>query len=415
MSKLDVLRVRDFRLFFLGSLTSVVGDFMAPVALAFAVLDIGGAEDLGLVLAARVLPLVAFMLLGGVLADRLPRRLVMVWSDLVRGAGQGLLAVLLLTGTADIWHLVALQVVHGTASALFMPTISGLVRQTAPADRLQEANSLCSLARAGGNVAGPALAGVLVATVGSGWAIAVDAATFAVSAYFLWLLPKSVMPPKLTVHSMLTDLREGWREFTGRRWIWAIVGAASLANALQAAYSVLGPVMADKRLGGATAWGVIVSCYGVGACVGGLATLWLRARFPLRTALYADLLCSLPILALALQLATPSLAVAACLGGFGLMVFNTLWETTLQSNVPGDRLSRISAYEWLGSMACQPLGMVLVPIVATRAGPEPVLYACGLAMLGMSVSLLLLPDIRRLPATKPAHERGHDVAEETAS
>lgn len=402
MNKLDVLRVRDFRLFFLGSLASVLGDFMAPVALAFAVLDFGDAGDLGLVLAARVLPLMAFMLLGGVVADRLPRRLVMVSSDLVRGAGQGLLAVLLLTGSAGIWHLVVLQVVHGTASALFMPAISGLVQQTAPADRLQEANSLCSLARAGGNVAGPVLAGVLVATAGSGWAIAVDAATFLVSAYFLRLLPKGVVPPKLTVHSMLADLREGWREFTGRRWIWVVVVAASLANGLQAAYSVLGPVVAEERLGGATAWGVVVSCYGAGACVGGLATLWLKARFPLRSALYADCLCSLPLLALALQLATPSLAVAAFLGGCGLMVFNTLWETTLQSNVPGDRLSRVSAYEWLGSMACQPLGMVLVPVIALRTGPEPVLYACGLVMLAMSLAQLLLPDVRRLPVATSA-------------
>ncbi|MGW7520195.1 MFS transporter [Streptomyces sp. NPDC054796] len=404
--KFDVLRVRDFRWFFLGTLASVIGDFMAPVALAFAVLDTGGAEDLGVVLAARVLPLVAFMLLGGVIADRLPRRTVMLWSDVVRAASQGALAALLLAGSAQIWHLVLLQVVHGTASALFMPATTGLVQQTAPAARLQEANSLCSLARASGNVVGPALAGVLVAVAGTGWAIAVDAATFAVSALCLGLLPKGAVPARLSARTMTSDLREGWREFTLRRWVWTLVLTASLANGLQAAYTVLGPVVAEDRLGGAVAWGLVVSAFGAGACAGGLVTLWLRTRFPLRSALVADCLCSAPVLALALRLPTPALAAAAFLGGCGLMVFNTLWETTLQSHVPADRLSRVSAYEWLGSMACQPLGMLIVPLVAVGVGHGPVLWTCGLLMLGMSLSLMLVRDIRTLPSAVPAVPTG---------
>ncbi|MCX4820791.1 MFS transporter [Streptomyces sp. NBC_01142] len=402
ISKLDVLRVRDFRWFFLGSLASLIGDFMAPVALAFAVLSIGGPEDLGLVLAARVLPLVAFMLIGGVIADRLPRRTVMLWADVVRAGSQGVLAVLLLTGSANVWQLVVLQMVHGTASALFMPAVTGLVQQTVPEERLQEANSLTSLARASGNVAGPVLAGLLVAFAGAGWAIAVDAATFALSALCLGFLPRAVVPARLSARAMLDDLREGWREFTARRWVWTIVATASLANMFQAAYAVLGPVVADDQLGGAVGWGLIMASFGAGAVCGGLVTLWLKTRFPLRTGVFAVSLFSAPILALALQLPVPVVALAAFLGGCGLMVFNTLWETTLQSNVPADRLSRVSAYEWLGSMACQPLGMVIIPVVAASTGPQPVLWTCGIAMLVMFLSLMLIRDVREIPSATTA-------------
>ncbi|MEN8649778.1 MFS transporter [Streptomyces sp. 21So2-11] len=406
--KLDVLRERDFRWFFLGSLASLVGDYMAPVALAFAVLAIGGPEDLGLVLAARVVPLLALMLIGGVIADRLPRRTVMLWADAVRAAGQGVLAALLLTGSAHIWQLVALQVVHGTASALFMPAITGLVPQTVPAERLQEANSLFSLARAAGNVAGPVLAGLLVAFAGAGWAIAADAATFAISGVCLCFLPKAIVSARLSARTMLSDLREGWREFTARRWVWTTVALASLANMFQAAYLVLGPALVNDRLGGPVAWGLIVGSFGAGACSGGLATLWLKIRLPLRSGALAVSLFSAPILALALELPAPAVAFAAFIGGFGLTFFNTLWETTLQSRIPNDRLSRVSAYEWLGSMACQPLGMLLIPLVAASTGPRPVLWVCGVALLVMFPCLLLIRDVREMPsAAAPKMQAAH--------
>ncbi|MBO3749382.1 MFS transporter [Streptosporangiaceae bacterium NEAU-GS5] len=395
MTKFAVLRERDFRWFFIGSAASIIGDYMAPVAIVFAVLEIGGAGDVGLVLAARIVPLIAFMLVGGVIADRLPRKAVMIGADLVRAAGQGLLAYLLLSGNAQVWELAALQVAHGTASAMFTPAITGLVQQTVPAARLQEANSLRGLAGSAGSVAGPAVAGALVAFAGPGWAVAIDAAGFAVSAYCLGRLPSRVVGASpWSFHGMLSDLRDGWREFVARRWVWTIVAVASLMNMFQAAYTVLGPVEAVNRLGGPAVWGLVLACGGAGAMLGGLITLWLRPYRPLRAAVLAVTLFPAPILALALGLPAFGVAAAALAGGCGLIVFNTLWETTLQQSIPQDRLSRVSAYEWFGSYACNPIGLLLVPAVSARAGHQAVLWASGTAMVALAASLFLVPEVR---------------------
>jgi MFS family permease len=394
VSRLAVLRVAAFRWFFLGSLASLVGDFMAPVALVFAVLAIGGPGDLGLVLAARIVPLVAFMLIGGVIADRLPRRAVMLGADAARAVSQGLLAFLLLTGTAHVWELAVLQVAHGAASAVFTPAISGLVQQTVPVERLQEANSLRGLAQSIGQLAGPAISGALVALTGPGEAIAVDAATFAFSAYCLSRLPRGVAAARVAARTMLGDLRVGWREFTARRWVWTIILASSIMNGLQAAWTVLGPVAAVDRLGGPAAWGFVLTCGGGGAVLGGLITLWLRTEAPLRTGVLVVLLYPAQILALALELPVVAVAAATLVSNCGLLVFNTLWETTLQRSVPADRLARVSAYEWMGSYACHPAGLLIVPLLASALGPRPILWTAALAMTALTLPLLLVPGVR---------------------
>jgi MFS family permease len=218
------LRHANFRLLFLGQAISSLGDRLVPVALAFAVLDLtGSVTDLGLVAAAQTVPLIAFVLLGGVWADRLPRQRVMLASDAVRAVAQGVSALLLLQGQAHVWQLAALQAVYGGAEAFFGPASTAVVPQTIESGDLQQANALMALS---GNVAavlGPAFAGVIVATIGAGWGLAIDAGTFVASAIFLALM--RVKPVILASRaSTLAELRAGWQAFRSRTWLWVTVG-----------------------------------------------------------------------------------------------------------------------------------------------------------------------------------------------
>jgi MFS family permease len=247
---LDVLRTREFRLLFSGQAVSVLGDRMALVALAFAVLEIGGsASDVGLVLAAGAFPLVATVLAGGVVADRVSRRAVMVAADLVRVVSQGTMAVLLIAGVADVWMLALVAGVTGAATGFFSPASTGLLPEVVLAEQLQPANGLRASASSTGEILGPVLGGVLVAAAGAGWAIAVDAVTFAVSAACLSMLR---VPTRGAVQrsSFIADLREGWVAFRSRRWVWTFVLYFAMGNLLWGTWSALGPIVAERDLGG---------------------------------------------------------------------------------------------------------------------------------------------------------------------
>jgi Bacterial protein of unknown function (DUF894). len=255
--RLGVLAERDFRFVFLAGAVSQVGDQMMPVAIAFAVLDLtGSAADLGYVLAAGTAPLVVLLLVGGVFADRFSRRRLMFSADVVRLATDGTLAALLLSGHARLWHLVVLQAVHGAASAFFGPASSGIVPQIVPDDRFQQANALRGMTMSVGGIVGPAIAGALVATAGSGWAVAGNAATFAVSALFLFRVHAPALERAAERPTFLGDLLHGWREFKSRTWLWTIVAQFSLIHlAAIAPFFALGAVIAKRSLGGAGAWG----------------------------------------------------------------------------------------------------------------------------------------------------------------
>lgn len=394
-----VLGQRDFRRFFAAQSASLLGDGMVGVALAFAVLDLTGSPaDLGFVLAARSVPLVAILLIGGVIADRLPRRDVMIVADLARFAGQATMAILLLSGNARIWELAALQALHGTASALFNPASTGLIPTLVTGDRLQHANALRGLAISAGDIVGPALSGILVAVANPGWAIGVDAVTFGISAVLLAVLP----PParRLAAPQPFTrDLRDGWTEFRSRTWVWVIVAVASLANMLFSAFLVLGPAAARDSLGGAASWATIMATFGAGSLIGGLAALRLRPRYPLRTAMLAVALFPLPTLGLAAHLPTAPIACLALFSGIGVTAFNALWETALQQHVPQQTLSRVSAYDWFGSLAGQPIGQATTGPVAAVVGIHPALWLAGVTQLLTTLAALAVPAIRRLPAT----------------
>jgi MFS family permease len=393
---LDVLREREYRLLFIGQAVSLLGDGMVNVALAFAVLELtGSASELGLVLAARMVPLVGFLLAGGVMADRLPRRTVMVAADLVRLASQGAIAALLIAGEAHVWQLAALSAVTGSATAFFNPASTGLMPAVVSPGRLQQANALRGLAMAAGQIAGPAFAGILVAGAGAGWALAVDAATFGVSVVFLARLRVPVME-RLEVRSVLADLREGWDTFRSYTWLWTFVAAAAIGNFVNAASGVLGPLVAKESLGGATAWALIVSALGVGSLAGGVLALHVEPRRPMLVATLSLFVFAPPLAMLALALPAVWIALASLIAGVGLMISNTLWETTLQQHVPAEALSRVSSYDWFGSLAFQPLGFAIWGPVAELAGVSTTLWVAFALQIGTVLVLLPVPSIRRL-------------------
>jgi MFS family permease len=393
----DALRERQFRLLFTGQIISLFGDALTGVALAFAVLDIGSPTDLGYVFAAKTVPLVGFLLIGGVFADRLPRRVVMLTADVVRCGAQGAVAVLVLTHSAHIWEIVILQAVSGTASAFFNPASTGLTPLTVSPERLQQANALRGLSMASTGIIGAAVSGALVAGVGAGWALAVDAATFAVSAFFLAQLQ---LPPhvKLAAQSFLGDLREGWREFASRTWVWVIVLGASIGNMMTAVFVVLGAVISKESLGGAGAWATILAALGVGSLVGGVVSLRVRVRHPLLFGSSFIGFLALPTALLAVRAPVVVIAAGALLAGGGNMIFNALWETALQQHVPPAALSRVSAYDWFGSLAFQPLGLVVAGPAAAAFGAGTTLWIASGVILATALLAVGTPSVRHLGA-----------------
>jgi MFS family permease len=393
----DALRERQFRLLFTGQIVSLFGDALTGVALAFAVLDIGSPTDLGYVFAAKTVPLVGFLLVGGVFADRLPRRAVMLTADVVRCGAQGAVAVLVLTHTAHIWEIVILQAVSGTASAFFNPASTGLTPLTVSPERLQQANALRGLSMASTGIIGAAVSGALVAGVGAGWALAIDAATFAVSAFFLAQLE---LPPhiKLAAQSFLGDLREGWREFASRTWVWVIVLGASIGNMMTAVFVVLGAVISKESLGGAGAWATILAALGVGSLVGGVVSLRVRVHHPLLFASSFIGFLALPTALLAVRAPIVVIAAGALLAGTGNMIFNALWETALQQHIPAATLSRVSAYDWFGSLAFQPLGLVVAGPAAAAFGASTTLWIASGVILATALLALGTPSVRHLEA-----------------
>jgi MFS family permease len=393
---LGALREREFRLLFTGQAISLLGDGMVGVALAFAVLDLtGSVTDLGIVFAARTIPLVVFLLVGGVFADRLPRRAVMLTADLVRLSTQGAIAALLITGHAAIWQLALTQAVYGTATAFFNPASTGLIPSVISAGRLQQANALRALAQATGAVAGPAVAGILVAAASPGWALALDSASFAASAFFLARLhvPEREPAPK---SAFFHELHEGWREVISRSWVWSILLFAGLANMAAQAWVILGAYVAKHSLGGAGAWALIVSAAGVGAIVGGIAVLHLRFRRPLRTSSLTFALFALPPVLLAAGVPAGGVAVGALLAGIGGTLGNTLWETSLQRHIPRRALSRVSAYDWLVSLALAPIGQLLVGPVSAAIGIDATLWASAFIFVAGTVGTLSVRQVREL-------------------
>ena len=402
---LSPLAEREFRLLFLARLTSFLGSAIAPVALAFAVIDDldGSASELGIVLAAGFVPQVIFTLVGGVIADRLPRHHVLVGSDLASGAAQVVAAALLLAGEAELWHLAVLQVVRGAASSVFYPASTGLVPQTVPDRLLQQANALLRMTMNTSFVAGAAVGGVLVAVAGSGWALAFDGVTYFASAAFL--LAMRVAGTVRVPATFVAELREGWTEFRSRQWLWVIVVAALVGNMCSSgARQVLGPVVADRALGGAAAWGTILAFQSAGLIVGGVVALRLRPSRPLLVGVLGLFLWGITIPALALELPVLVIAGLAVIGGIGVELFGVYWDTALQQHVPRHALSRVSSYDALGSIVAIPIGLAVAGPIADGIGVSTTLWVAFALMTAAVGGALLSRDVRTLPRREPEPE-----------
>jgi len=396
-SRLGPLAEPQFRLLWIGQTASAAGDALIPVAVAFAVLGIrGSATDLGIVFAAFTVAHVALVLVGGVLADRLPRQLVMVVCDVVRCIGEVVLAVLLISHTAQIWHIAVAAAVIGGASAFFLPASGGLVPQTVSAGRLQQANALMSLSRSATGIFGPPVAGLLIVVSGTGLVFLVDAATFVLSAISLLMLRLPPTKARPSEQHFLADLAAGWREVAARRWIVAAICAFALSNMAGSAFFILGAVVASTKLGGAAAWALILSGGAIGGVIGGLLALRLRPKRPLLVGFLLTSTMALPLLALIGPLPLLLIATASLVSVAGSQLANTWWFTMLQQHVPEHALSRVSSYDWLVSLVFQPMGSLLAGPLALSIGfPATLIGAAGVALAG-NLGVLLVREVREV-------------------
>lgn len=398
-SPIKILREREFAWYFWGRLISTAGSVMAPVALTFAVLDVDSSPSaLGMVLAAHSIPLVLFLLIGGVVSDRMSRSMVMQVSHLLSAATQGVVAVLVLTGSATIAELVVLEAVNGVVSAFTFPAMVGVVPQLVRTGELQQANALLSFTRSGLSVIGPSIAAGLVVTVGSGWALAFDALTWLVASVCMSRLRLPAGEQMRTqASSMITDLREGWVEFTSRTWLWVVVLAFGLLNAIQAgAWFTLGPVIARSTSLGPRGWGIVLSAESVGVVLVTLVLMRLKLSRPLRSGMLGVGAIAVPMLLLGLAPALLPLAAAAFLAGAGTEVFGIGWQTAMQENVPQDVLSRVSSYDALGSFVAIPIGELSYGWLAGAFGVRDLVVASAALYAVVTALTLCSRSVRRL-------------------
>ena len=397
-SWVEALRERNFRLFFIGQAASQVGSGMAPIAITFAVLEHGTSTQVGLVAAAGLAPLVILLLVGGVIADRFSRRLVMLSSDLLRTVAEIGLGVWILLAPPPLWAFMSLAALVGAGSAFFNPAMTGLVPQVISKSNLQQANALYGLSGSVAQVIGPALAGVIIAVSNPGWAVLIDGLTYAVSVLSLYLIAVEWIPLE-SVESFLRQLREGWTEFWSRTWLWVIVLEFSLVNALIfAPMFVLGPVIAKESLGGAPAWGLVLAFEGAGAVLGGAIMLRWRPARPLLVATLSTLVWTWPLLALAARSSLWVIASGTFVAGIGLAFFGTLWTTTMQHEIPAAVLSRVSAYDWFGSLVLLPIGLAVIGPISRSIGTTATIVGATVLFLALNLATLLVSSVTGMRA-----------------
>jgi MFS family permease len=412
---LSILRDRRFGLLFAARTAAVLGSAFGPVALAFGVLALPGATatTLSLVTAAEAITLVAFMLVGGVIADRLPRFRVMVAADLGAALAWGGLAVMLLTGWAPIGMLIAVAGVAGMATALFYPAFTGVVPEVVPAHRLQSANGVLRLGQNLARIGGFAVAGAAVAAFGAGWAMALNALLLVTSAGLLAGLRLPAQQERSTEStSMLLDLQEGWKEFRSRQWLWVVVLQYSFVMMVfQAVFSVLGPVVANDRLGGAEGWSWVLAAESIGMVLGVMVAIRARPAYPIRWVV----LLTFPLAGLPLVLGLGgSLWVAVALafvGGVAVDILVVLWDTTMQREIPAEALSRVSSYDALGTLLLGPVGLLLAGPSVDLIGSNAALLICGAVTIIASVGALCSPGVRGLQWDAATPKPTRDLAQ----
>jgi MFS family permease len=362
------LRLPAFRLLFAARAISYLGTYLAPIAVAFAILRHGGgATAVGLSFAAWTFAQVTMLSFGGVVGDRVPRRVVMIGSDLASTAVRTAMGVLLISGHAQVWELIALQGCGGAAVAFYSPASYGLVRETVPDEMLQQANGLLAIARYAAFPLGTAIGGSIVVLIGSGPALLVDAGTYCASAILLSRI--DVESIAKAGAGFLRELREGWSAFVEQTWVWVLVLYVSGYFLITyAPFFVLGPYVAQHSMHGARSWTFVATGEGAGSLLGGLAGLRWRWRQPMVTTGLLLMLSAVQNLILAFHPTTLLLTPAAIGAGFAFALGSVVWDTTLQRSIPPEKLARVASYGWMGAMVFLPAGYALAGPIAMAIG-----------------------------------------------
>ncbi|MEU2262910.1 MFS transporter [Streptomyces sp. NPDC019645] len=402
---------RNYSLLTAAAIVTNLGAHGALIAAAFAVLESGGdGGDVGLVAAARTLPLVLFLLIGGAIADRLPRHRLMVAANALNCVSQAAFAALVLAGDPQLWQMMLLTALCGTGQAFFNPAAEGMLMSTVDGEHAGRAFALFRMAMHGAGIGGAALGGAMIAAVGPGWVLAVDAAAFGVAGALRVFLDVGHIPARAPGDGLLADLRDGWKEVTSRPWLWSIVAQFSVVVAVVgAADAVYGPLVAEESLGGARPWGLALAAFGAGTLGGAL----LMMRWKPRRMLLVGTLCvfplALPSAALAVPVSIGALIVVMFVSGVAIEVFGVAWMTTLHQEIPEEKLSRVSAYDWFGSTAMLPLSTALAGPAESFFGRETALWGCAALIVIVTALVLLVPDVRNL-TRRTKHVAGHGPA-----
>lgn len=375
---------------------SVLGNSFAQIALGFAVLGLPGSGplELSVVQGCLVLPQVVFILPGGVIADKLPRPLIMVLSDISAATAYLTVSSLILIRHSPLIVMCLLSLMAGTASALFAPAMSGVLPCLVPTAMLQRATGLLRVGTNSSLLLGFALAGIVVSWLGPGWALFFDGVSFAISA----LLTAGIRHTKEPVPSrtIFVDLKEGWSEFSSRQWLWVVVTQyAFVVAAVNSNAGVLGPLAAKQYLGGARPWSFLVGAKALGTISGAGIAASIRVRRPILVAVLATFPAALPIALLGLHASLLALVCTMFIAGLASDIFGVLWTTTMQSEVPEKALSRVSAYDWFSSLLLAPVGLMLAGPIANAVGVEPTLLGCALIIVTATSAALLSPEVRK--------------------
>ncbi|MFF8308989.1 MFS transporter [Streptomyces lydicus] len=389
---------RNYLLLTGATVIANLGSSGALIATAFAVLASGGsATDVGMVAAARTVPLVLFLLIGGAVADRLPRHHVMVAANALSCVSQGLFALLVLGGEPRLWQMTVLAALGGTGQAFFAPASEGMVLASVSGEHAGRAFAVFRMGMNGANIGGAALGGALVAAVGPGWVLAIDAASFAVAGALRAFLDVSGAPVRTPGGGILRDLRDGWQEVVSRPWLWAIVLQFSLVNAvISAAEAVYGPLVAEEHLGGPGPWGLALAAFGAGTAGGALLMTRLKPRRLLLTGTLCVFPLALPSAALAVPLPAAGLAPLMFGTGIAVEVFAVTWMMALHQEIPEEKFSRVSSYDWLGSLAMVPVATALAGPVQDLIGRTTALWCCAAVIALLTAAVLCVPEVRHL-------------------
>ncbi|GAA3809165.1 MFS transporter [Sphaerisporangium flaviroseum] len=416
--RFPVLGIRDFRLLLADRLLAPAAFAFSLVGVSFAVLDLtGSTADLSYVLAAQIAPSLVFTLISGVVADRIPPQKVIVAANVMMAVGEGTLGILVLTGQAGLWNMILLETLTGVGMAVFWPASQALLPRIVPDELLQQANAVSRLAMNLAQMGGAAVAGVVVAAVGPGWALSICGVGL-VGTVPLLLAIRVVGHERVGVQGagMLGELRDGWSAFISHTWLWAIVAQfCVILMAWYGSFQVLGPAVAKAHLGGPAAWGAIASAEALGLVLGGLLSLRFTPRRPMLFVVCIGGTMAVSPLSLAMQWPLSVLCLAAVFLGVTMEMMIVQWSVALVRNVPADKLARVSAYDAFGSVMAMPLGALLAGPIAAQIGLSATQYGAAVLIVAVSALTLLSRDVRTMRSPTVSGMAGRPSTPATSS